>query len=222
MLIPFRFFCYSCIKPLPDKKSLTQHNYKMHSKRIRQCEKCGEQFRTTTNLANHIKSKHIHLRPFICDHPGCTSTFKDPRQLDKHTLSHFPSAYECFLCQRTYKTYFNIRKHLHNHHCPWLKKYKCDVCNKAFATNHNLRDHRHSHNVGEPKLYRCKKCPSSFTRCCSLHSHIDKVHRIVRYHCKHCEKRYADKKSLFVHLFNHRGDKPVSCKQIRNKKRLLF
>jgi uncharacterized Zn-finger protein len=184
-----------------------KHKSSAHRQKNYQCDQCGFQTKSKSSLLSHALI-HTDHRPIACEHPGCMGRFKNLQHLKDHARSHNATNYECNLCNKLFKSYLHIKNHMAVH-SESMKRFKCDLCPRIFLSNFLLKVHRRASHTGQ-KMYNCKQCPNSYTRHSALSFHKKSAHLKIRYQCKHCDKQFAKDKSLFEHLFTHRGDKPVS------------
>lgn len=85
---------YVCDIPTCDRSFRTQDSLRYHRRHVHNtshmkslgCAVDGCVFRTSSQsqLATHSALPHPIARPFVCDFPGCTATFKRDAHLDKH------------------------------------------------------------------------------------------------------------------------------------------
>lgn len=82
------------------------------------------------------------------------------------------------------------------------KRCKCELCTKGRRKNPN----------SGKKHYTCKECGKKFTQISSLKRHAVSAHSEVRpYQCNICEKSFARKEYLQLHLVTHGGPKDFKC-----------
>jgi uncharacterized Zn-finger protein len=80
--------------------------------------------------------------------------------------------FQCYYseCGKTYKTRFNLRRHINSSHLK-IKGFKCPECNKPFVSKQNLKEHHYIH-TGE-KPFPCDEpgCSKRFRQVSQLSIH---------------------------------------------------
>lgn len=164
-----------------------------------QCEIC-EKTMQTSSLRHHMKHDH-----------RCTlvqSSSDDIRRMREKNL--------CTICDRTFSTPSNLRKHLKIHarkngvsdvesdlfsHDDG-KPHKCNVCSKRFARKAQAKQHMRTH-TGE-KPYKCDidGCNRAYGYQIDLQRHKFGAHGIYhkKFPCSICERIYPENKLLRRHM----------------------
>ncbi|XP_015111990.1 zinc finger protein 260 [Diachasma alloeum] len=185
-----KFTCASCSQSFKTKKSLINHNTKLHSKspegledQEHKCETCSKTFRTELKLQRHQKThealKNPDFRRFLCH--ICSKTFRQKTGLTFHMRTHTGD-----------------------------KPYVCKFCNRGFASKSNCINHERTHTGVRP--FVCHFCSAAFAKSCTLKAHITTHTGEANYHCKTCGKSFKRLKYLKEHRFTHTGEKPYICK----------
>ena len=87
--------CVQCDFKCKTKSGLTVHKY-VHGNAKYNCNICGSQFSTNSNLQTHIKSVH-EKRTFSCS--VCNFKATEERSLRRHQLSvHEQKKFPCVTC----------------------------------------------------------------------------------------------------------------------------
>ena len=86
--------------------------------------------------------------------------------------------------------------------------YICSDCDRSYATQHLLQQHRKQ--AHKERDHFCPICGNGFKLKNQLVNHM-KLHLEKNIKCPHCEKCYARKFDLDVHLRSHTGDLPFAC-----------
>ncbi|XP_058128265.1 fez family zinc finger protein 2-like [Anopheles ziemanni] len=163
------------------------------------CHICGKQY-DNWKLQTHL-NEHGNIRPYACDHEGCSSSFTGLVLLNRHKkLWHTDYYYAaCSVCGKKCKTQGIYQTHISYHEEPKLpctvcgklmrnkraiwkhmkthsndRKHVCSICNKKFTIAYTLRVHMRIHTNDKP--YPCGKCEKRFQYKCLLKSHYQKNH----------------------------------------------
>lgn len=92
-----------------------------------------------------------------------------------------------------------------------MDKRDCRVCGKQFRRDCELIRHMDKIHMGE-KAFECSNCDKKFARREHLAVHL-RIHTGERPHkCHLCTKTFTQSSSLKVHLRTHTGEKPYFCK----------
>ncbi|KAL0984418.1 hypothetical protein UPYG_G00141170 [Umbra pygmaea] len=116
-----------------------------YSSRARTCRLCHNTFNHPSAMRTHLKSKHAQL-PYQCIY--CKENFKKKLYLNEHRKECNPGLFPkqpikmrtCHLCQKTFHSFFGIRKHLKTQH--GLLPYQCTDCGKDFLKKRYLSAHK--------------------------------------------------------------------------------
>ena len=88
----YKYECDECGKKFYEKKYVQTHKETLHEgKRAFQCTLCGNSYKRSTGLKNHMNSVHLHLR-FTCDH--CSKSYTQLAHLKIHLKSEHGLEYQ--------------------------------------------------------------------------------------------------------------------------------
>lgn len=187
------------------------------------CTKCNMQFKSSSDLANHLQiHKHdvapvpVHMvkhtkvastnNPYKCT--SCPASFGTSFNLKRHMRIHTGTRpYKCNECHSAFITKAQLTTHMRTH--TGEKPYKCHICGGKFIQQNNLKRHIMTH-TGE-KPFKCDKCSAAFISSSDLKRHI-RVHTGEKpYKCLHCNKGFTTSGNLSSHYKMHTGEKPYKC-----------
>jgi uncharacterized Zn-finger protein len=119
------------------------------------CAKCGTSFATAFSLSRHMERKHAP-RPVVCTWNGCTKTFVNYQQLQKHvnTAHEKVKQFSCKECNKMFADEGTADPHKHA-----CSAYPCETCGKQFAHLRYLKQHLKVHSA--VRSYKCV-CGKSF------------------------------------------------------------
>ncbi|XP_039977931.1 P43 5S RNA-binding protein isoform X2 [Xiphias gladius] len=116
------FSCKVCKKVFKKADSLRRHK-RIHAshKPVLVCPRddCQAYFSTTFNLQHHIRKVHLELLKYKCSFPDCPRMFAMRESMNRHLLSHDPSAITMKKRQRPKKSW---QKRLNGHHLPLVEE----------------------------------------------------------------------------------------------------
>ena len=107
-----------------------------------------------------------------------------------------PNVVVCPFCSRKCRSHQKLVSHCKRHHCQSLAL-KCTSCNKVFGDSYALKIHMRLHSSSE-RVNKCNICGKAYLTKSKLNEH-SKVHTIGRLPCEHCNKLFAESKTLSVH-----------------------
>ena len=102
----------------------------------------------------------------------------------------------CPFCSRKCKTHQKLVSHCKRCHCQSLAL-KCTSCTKVFGDSYALKVHMRLHSSSE-RANKCHICGRAYLTKSKLNEH-SKVHILGKLPCEHCNKLFADSKTLSVH-----------------------
>ncbi|CAB3409532.1 unnamed protein product [Caenorhabditis bovis] len=114
---------------------------------------------------------------------------------------------KCNYCQKTYLTYFGLRRHIQFHDEGKLQQ-NCPHCDKVYKSPGALKMHLKTHSL--PCV--CEDCGKSFSRPWLLKGHLRTHTGEKPFTCDSCGRGFADRSNLRAHLQTHSTEKKHRCK----------
>ena len=124
------------------------------------CTICGYRFDNGATLLAHYRI-HLGEKPYQCD--ICSKGYMMSTHLKSHTCIH-SGAFKCSRCNKTFKGYKDLNRHLRTNNDPYI--HKCEYCPKLFNTKCGLHFHVLKHN-----LVACDGCDKRFLTKQSMEEH---------------------------------------------------
>ncbi|KAJ8675109.1 hypothetical protein QAD02_010895 [Eretmocerus hayati] len=126
----------------------------------------------------------------------------------------------CSLCDRSFLTRHQLRKHTKNSHpyCQVNSYYICSDCGHHFKCRQSLREHfvrKHT----EGFRFECASCPRKFKMKSDLYMHVQSQHNQVDSEvvCEACGKTYRNRFALKKHLAHSHNTRPFPCNMCNRK-----
>lgn len=137
------------------------------------CEYCGvTKYKSMKQLKAHIWSKHKSKPEIKYKCPQCFKEFDHKYELNKHSISHIPRAFECSSCGKAFKRKNELFVHYKAFHEEETDMYKCSNCSMTFNKKSNLIRHMSKHERGK---FKCNSCSATFNRLDNFKRH-QKLH----------------------------------------------
>lgn len=129
--------CKICQKLFPNAISLRYH-------KISKCKsKNRVQYRKVINeLKQEIEKSPIKQVNKVYSCPICSKSFKGPKNVYQHKLSHRESKNKCNICNKVYKRKHGLRQHIRAQH-EKVRKFQCFVCSHRYALKGDVKKCKH-------------------------------------------------------------------------------
>lgn len=203
---------YVCAEPDCGKSFTTATRLRRHQAvhegqerfRCRDYPPCNQFFRKRQTLDRHIRSEHLQVAAFPCDHKDgmsgdvCTQAFETSAALRKHQQeAHSDTQFYCEECsakpvgdgsgqhrRKGFATQAQLQTHFKETH------FDCMFCGLHFTGRTSLDAHVEAQHtkpktVEERKTFACtwSGCIKKFTKASNLNAHIRSVHQGLRFVC---------------------------------------
>nr|XP_049704025.1 zinc finger protein 652-A isoform X15 [Helicoverpa armigera] len=214
--------CKICAKKFTDLKSVAEHLFLVHDKKINLnfdlgiqvfvlgdekwvCANCHKKFPCLRSLSRH---NGVHYHKYACE--ICGRTYTSSESLRSHRrISH--SQYKiCVKCKQSFTNKEELQQHkLTSSRC-W--PYVCSVCNERFRSVKLKTEHlSETHGVKAKKEHKCPLCPKSYTDNKSYRAHYISAHTDVEYTCEYCSLKFHNASNLSSHKIVHTKEKIHQC-----------
>ncbi|XP_050439855.1 zinc finger protein 665-like [Adelges cooleyi] len=213
------------------------------------CNVCLQSFTSERNMNRHITSSHdgiSNTEVYLIKkeigntygiHFPCkaTDTSNDTKTIDSEENVYKIRRFDCYICQRRFKTKSNIIRHIAKSHsttsvekkAPQKNKvdhrnsrikgftrnngglFNCGICSKMLSSKSNLRKHWRIHTDEKP--FKCNVCAKTFGHQTYLKTH-KRIHTGEKpFKCDVCEKTFGQQSTLKTHERIHTREKPFKC-----------
>lgn len=178
------------------------------------CKKCGKAYREMNKLIEHIKTIHLANKnpaPSKCSKTlsvkskgyncyFCQKKFKTTTQINLHMSTHTKERhYRCDLCKKRFREKIELTTHNGVRHCLIQSTFPCPICSKRFNDRSNLYAHHRFVHL-KVKNVKCLKCPKKFKVKSDMKIHFQTVHLKIRHKCPKCEHTTCNNSNLNKHL----------------------
>ena len=200
--------CDLCGRNCRTKRHLELH-MKSHEQKF--CDMCDYQCESRQTLLKHISRKHPDPTKEKEQYPChiCGKVFLTSTYLKDHIAIHGDAIHKCNQCDRSFKTPKNLKNHIIRDHEE--KKHVCEECGQKFAFKHKLIQHFTTFHT-DLKEFACKQCDYKGATNKLLYSHMA-VHKLPKYSCDFCGKKFRQNSSMRAHRMTHTGEKPYGCRE---------
>jgi len=172
------------------------------------CSVCLRLFDSHLFLIQHLNEQHLD-RPFICDVPSCSKSYKKKSHLKNHVDStHNNIKFSCTLCDAHLSTQSSLRRHyknIHERETPFACSF--EDCNARFHSEDLLLKHSSEHSGLLPYGCSYDGCDKRFFFPVQLRNHVTNVHEKIHY-CSSCSESFDSKVDLSVHVELHNAKLP--------------
>lgn len=158
-----------CNKSFNSIRKFLLHKMKRHQK-LHYCSKCQKLFKNFISLKHHkvkcfklndmkrnnlykkvickLKNKRILMtkkkkegsKVYAC--PICNKSFKGPKNVYQHKLSHLEAINRCYICNKVFKRKHGLKQHIKVQH-ENEKKYLCSICNHSYGLKGDVKKCKH-------------------------------------------------------------------------------
>ena len=240
------YSCFHCFKQYGGYgANKAKSSYKRHIERIinrekRTCDDCGHMAKTEEYLHLHTTTKHLGLKPFLCEYQGCESKFSKLDGLRRHKELHDRSnIYLCSKCNYTTDVKNYLYKHTQSHHVDKSTlNLNCNSCSYEGTSKDSLWYHQRVYHSGrinecipcgkkyvdkekyllhlkrdhEGVRHKCVDCDKVFTQKHTLNTHVKRAHEGFVLGCKECDHKATSQRALREHIVRTHEDNPYACK----------
>ncbi|XP_052760479.1 zinc finger protein OZF-like [Mya arenaria] len=190
-----KFMCDICGVKLSNKDNLEGHKNLHFGIKPYICDQCGQTFNSKKILMSHMNELHITMKNLMCQH--CPNTYTSLAKLNSHMKrSHSQHTYSvvCRLCNKVYKTKYDLQRHMKTHESD--KSFVCKICKKEFKVKSYLLQHERNHS----RTFQCNLCGKYFSNGASLSRH-KQTHLVSKQHtCHICGRGFVQKTPYWLHM----------------------
>ena len=216
-----RYGCGVCGKSFTSESGMKLHVTIHTGDRPFKCEECGKTFAKNSRYQRHLvthedrKTEDEKVHDLLLDNcftKKCYSFRSTENRSGRKPTRNINRSFRCTKCVVNFSRKVDLRIHLRN--C-YQKPFKCKKCKTSFFSMKTLDTHQKIHE--HKRLYTCRNCAKSFSVSSLLVRHLSVVHseKIVTVdptlnQCPVCQKIYATRKSLRIHVVSHTKE-PYLC-----------
>jgi len=166
------------------------------------CEICGNSYKSSETLRNHIKRSHtVDPEPHKCPH--CDKTFINQMLLYQHAKLHFfdnkTADVKCDICKKLFKSY--TKMYAHKNHIHSGETFMCELCSKVCNSKSALLSHMAIHLPESEREYvKCELCDHVLQKGRAMKRHIQRIHNDTKQSCEICNKTLANRLALKSHM----------------------
>ncbi|GBP42755.1 Zinc finger protein 208 [Eumeta japonica] len=201
--------CDACGQHFKYSQLLKEHIKSVHQNCTVLCTKCGVSFDTKNKLRTH--EQRSHGRKFKC--LVCPEMFPSHYKRSQHMAEEHKnrSQVKCLYCPKKFVFRSMMMSHLRDTHLK-EKNHVCGVCGwRAFSVN-RLKNHMYKHS-GE-KQFKCTVCEKAFTTKKIMKAHSARMHKNNQPTYDGVEERPTDKCSKQESIGNPPADSKKSLREL--------
>ena len=208
-----------------NKTDTTQSQNKNDKTRSRhKCDICGRGSRGILSYYKHMYEKHgvIPDDATLLSCELCQFTSFDEKVVTSHYIARHPGTeglVQCPDCDQMFsRLYISVhKKRTHGIGPTSIKPFVCDQCGRTFAKKYGFKQHVslvHEHTAVVKKDCPVAGCDKKQMSGVHIRRHISRCHGDKKYDCTQegCTKRFATVHNLRVHMLQHTGVHPFTCK----------
>ena len=148
-------------------------------------------------------------RPHMCT--VCKTCFPSLKHLEHHKIIHTNvKLFWCKYCKKCFSGRIYLKRHHIRFHATKVKLYHSEALMGDFKMAYVSYDHDRAktHCTIEKPLHECEYCQKCFAHKCNLTLHIRTHTKEKPYQCEYCQKCFAQKVHLQRHIKTHTKEKP--------------
>ena len=242
------FDCVICRKRFKTKPKLKNHMVTHSNERPHQCKMCQKSFKSKECLSSHYMHVHSNIKRHVCKE--CNKSFAKPAELKLHMLKHESDErkHVCKICRKMFKHKCHLEAHEESHAKDSV--YSCDTCGLQFEAQKAIEEHVKLHDSVADPLFQIKKEIEILSTvnthmgtdtldtvsvqqenndaliCETINVDNDPSDTIAQtlqdtmFKCGRCNKQFASRHLLRIHLKTHITSTPYDCVICKRKFKL--
>ncbi|XP_055386912.1 zinc finger protein 675-like [Condylostylus longicornis] len=165
--------CKFCEKRFLRFDQLKKHLLIHTGEKPYKCKICPVSFSVSSNLKEHILTRHTEGLNLKCSYENCDKVFKTKARRRYHEVYAHTSKYRrmCKDCGLIFRTSGALNEHVKKKHMKYEDRpFSCKYCEKKFAFNFELNEHEMIH-IGQNQ-YFCGICNKGYITKKSFKEHL--------------------------------------------------